>query len=147
MFFGCRNREQDYIYKEELEAYERCGAIDKLFVAFSREGSQKDYVQHHIEREPKLVAPLLREGPETQGILYICGDAKNMAKVSITFRSLGLCVALFLPGCAMSGSHCDDSGTALRFCLGYDATPLGEGRVCSSGMKDVSRCRMWLGRR
>ena len=53
-------------------------------MAFSREGAQKDYVQHHIEREPKLVAPLLREGPETQGIFYICGDAKNMAKVSIT---------------------------------------------------------------
>ena len=53
-------------------------------MAFSREGAQKDYVQHHIEREPKLVAPLLREGPETQGIFYICGDARNMAKVSIT---------------------------------------------------------------
>lgn len=61
-------------------------------MAFSREGSQKDYVQHHIEREPKLVAPLLREGPETQGIFYICGDAKNMAKVSITFSGLWGCV-------------------------------------------------------
>ena len=55
--------------------------MDRLFVAFSREGKQKDYVQHHIAREAALVAPLLREGPESQGIFYICGDAKNMAKV------------------------------------------------------------------
>ena len=71
----------DYIYQQELERYEQSGAVDRLFVAFSRESEQKDYVQHHIAREAALVAPLLREGPESQGIFYICGDAKNMAKV------------------------------------------------------------------
>ena len=86
LFFGCRNRKQDYIYQQELEQYEQSGAVDKLFVAFSREGQQKDYVQHHIAREAALVAPLLREGPESQGIFYICGDAKNMAKVSAIRR-------------------------------------------------------------
>lgn len=87
LFFGCRNRKHDYIYKDELEQYAKSGAVDKLFVAFSRESSQKDYVQHHLEREPSIVAPVLREGPESQGILYICGDAKNMAKVNVFLLS------------------------------------------------------------
>ena len=82
LFFGCRNRAHDYIYKEELEQYARSGAVDKLFVAFSREKGHKDYVQHHIEKEPAFVSRVLREGPESQGIFYICGDAKHMAKVS-----------------------------------------------------------------
>ena len=81
LFFGCRNRAHDYIYKEELEQYAKSGAVDKLFVAFSRESGQKDYVQHHIEKEPAMVSRVLKEGPESQGIFYICGDAKNMAKV------------------------------------------------------------------
>ena len=58
--------------------------MDKLFVAFSRESGHKDYVQHHIEKEPAFVSRVLREGPESQGIFYICGDAKNMAKVSVS---------------------------------------------------------------
>ena len=51
-------------------------------MAFSRESGHKDYVQHHIQKEPAFVSRVLKEGPESQGIFYICGDAKNMAKVS-----------------------------------------------------------------
>ena len=51
-------------------------------MAFSRESGQKDYVQHHLAKEPEFVSRVLKEGPESQGIFYICGDAKNMAKVS-----------------------------------------------------------------
>jgi len=82
LFFGCRNRAHDYIYQEELEQYANSGSVDKLFVAFSRESGHKDYVQHHLAKEGAFVSQVLREGPESQGIFYICGDAKNMAKVS-----------------------------------------------------------------
>ena len=98
LFFGCRNRKQDYIYQQELERYEQSGAVDRLFVAFSREGEQKDYVQHHIAREAALVAPLLREGPESQGIFYICGDAKNMAKVGAIWQCCAQKCLILDPG-------------------------------------------------
>ena len=79
LFFGCRKRAQDYIYQQELEAYARDGTLTKLFVAFSRDGTTKDYVQHHMAREADLIAPVLKgDGP---GYFYVCGDAKHMAKV------------------------------------------------------------------
>ena len=47
-------------------------------MAFSRQAAVKDYVQHHIKRQGKAVWDLL--GPKGNGYLYVCGDAKNMAK-------------------------------------------------------------------
>lgn len=77
LFFGCRNKSHDYIYCEELEGFVREGALTNLHVAFSRDGQSKDYVQHHMERHQKDLWQLLsKEG----AYLYVCGDAKHMAK-------------------------------------------------------------------
>ena len=59
LFFGCRARDQDYIYAAELAGFLRSGALAELHVAFSREGAAKDYVQHHMSREAAVVAELL----------------------------------------------------------------------------------------
>ena len=58
-----------------VAAHPACAA--ELHVAFSRDGSQKDYVQHHLERNGPSVCALLAE---QKGSLYVCGDAKHMAK-------------------------------------------------------------------
>lgn len=74
LFFGCRN-ESDFIYREELEAYDNEGIV-KLYVAFSRkDGVPKTYVQHRIEEQADKVIRLLEEG----GRLYLCGDGTKMA--------------------------------------------------------------------
>ncbi|KAG7669862.1 hypothetical protein Ndes2437B_g06058 [Nannochloris sp. 'desiccata'] len=78
LFFGCRREDQDYIYKEELETAVANGALSELNIAFSRQAAVKDYVQHHLKRQGKAVWDLL--GPKGKGYLYVCGDAKNMAK-------------------------------------------------------------------
>lgn len=59
LFFGCRARDQDYIYAAELAEFVRSGALSALHVAFSREGAAKDYVQHHMAREAAALAELL----------------------------------------------------------------------------------------
>jgi NADPH-ferrihemoprotein reductase len=78
LFFGCRREDMDYIYKEELETAVTNGALSELNVAFSRQAAVKDYVQHHLKRQGKAVWDVL--GPKGKGYLYVCGDAKNMAK-------------------------------------------------------------------
>ena len=41
-------------------------------------GSEKDYVQHRLKQQAEDVWPLVQ--PEAKGHIYVCGDAKQMAK-------------------------------------------------------------------
>jgi len=75
LYFGCRNKSQDYIYQEELEAWQTDGLLT-LFTAFSRDQEQKRYVTHCLRESGEQVWELLEQG----GHLYVCGDAKMMAK-------------------------------------------------------------------
>ena len=45
LYFGCRNKSKDYIYQDELEAWEQDGVLT-LFTAFSRDQAEKRYVTH-----------------------------------------------------------------------------------------------------
>eukprot|EP00933_Yihiella_yeosuensis_P050527 TRINITY_DN4832_c1_g1_i1.p1 TRINITY_DN4832_c1_g1~~TRINITY_DN4832_c1_g1_i1.p1 ORF type:complete len:1333 (-),score=305.99 TRINITY_DN4832_c1_g1_i1:372-4370(-) len=76
MFFGCRKRNQDFLYQKELEGHLRSGALTELHVAFSRETEQKVYVQDKIWEQRSAVWKLLQH-PEAS--VYVCGDARAMA--------------------------------------------------------------------
>lgn len=58
--------------------YARNGVLQKLFVAFSREAASKVYVQHQMQEQAPAVAKLLSD--QEGGHVYVCGDAKRMAK-------------------------------------------------------------------
>jgi cytochrome P450/NADPH-cytochrome P450 reductase len=74
LFFGCRHPEQDYIYKDELEAFATQG-VAHVYPAFSRmEGQPKQYVQDVIREHADEVWQLLQQG----AIIYICGDGGKM---------------------------------------------------------------------
>ncbi|KAK9889638.1 hypothetical protein WA026_007015 [Henosepilachna vigintioctopunctata] len=75
LYFGCRKKDEDYIYQEELEEYERNGLL-KLHLAFSRDQPQKIYVSHLLEQNADELWNVISEN---NGNLYICGDAKSMA--------------------------------------------------------------------
>ncbi|MFD2680533.1 bifunctional cytochrome P450/NADPH--P450 reductase [Bacillus seohaeanensis] len=75
LYFGCRNPEYDYLYREELESYQKEDLVT-LHTAFSRiEGKPKTYVQHLMEENASELISLLDQG----GRLYVCGDGANMA--------------------------------------------------------------------
>ena len=71
LFTGCRNREIDYIYADELEEYQKQGVLTHNFVAFSRDGDKKVYVQHLLAEQKDLVWECVREG--RNGNIYVCG--------------------------------------------------------------------------
>jgi cytochrome P450/NADPH-cytochrome P450 reductase len=76
LYFGCRHSEQDFIYRDELEAYLESKVLTGLHVAFSREADRpKQYVQHKLSANGKDTCRLLDEG----GVVYVCGDARRMA--------------------------------------------------------------------
>ncbi|CAL5225849.1 g8632 [Coccomyxa viridis] len=92
LFFGCRTRDQDFIYKSELEGFQKAGALTELHVAFSREGKQKDYVQHQLKRQAQTVAYMLSATKDARGVVYVCGDAKHMA-TDVASTAVGIVMA------------------------------------------------------
>lgn len=41
LYFGCRHRNQDFMYQQELEEFEKVGVLTQLNVAFSRDQEEK----------------------------------------------------------------------------------------------------------
>jgi len=77
LFFGCRRKEEDFLYENEWEQYKKdLGDNFILHVAFSREGPKKVYVQHKIEEFAEELDKLLQQ----KAYFYVCGDAANMAR-------------------------------------------------------------------
>ena len=75
LFFGCRDPLQDFIYEDELRAFEAEG-VTRLSTAFSRDpGQPKRYVQHAIEEQGADVWRLLQD----EATIFVCGDASRMA--------------------------------------------------------------------
>jgi cytochrome P450/NADPH-cytochrome P450 reductase len=73
LFFGCRHPEQDYLYADELKAFE-AGGITELHTAFSRGEGPKTYVQDLIKAQKERVWSLIENG----AIIYVCGDGGKM---------------------------------------------------------------------
>lgn len=76
LYFGCRHKEEDFLYREELESYESDGTI-KLYTAFSRDQENKVYVTHLLKEHQEELWDIIGN---QEGHVYVCGDARSMAK-------------------------------------------------------------------
>lgn len=76
LFFGEQRKAYDFLYEEELLTWHQKGFLTELSLAFSRDQEKKIYVQHKMLEEGQKFWNWLEQG----AYLYVCGDAKRMAK-------------------------------------------------------------------
>jgi NADPH-ferrihemoprotein reductase len=70
LFFGCRHKDKDYIYKKELEEAGEKKVLAKLDVAFSRMTEKKVYVQHRITEAGSTLWDTVHK---EKASFYVCG--------------------------------------------------------------------------
>ncbi|MCL1077431.1 assimilatory sulfite reductase (NADPH) flavoprotein subunit [Parashewanella spongiae] len=76
LFFGNPHVEQDFLYQTEIQQWLKQGQLTQIDLAFSRDQAEKIYIQHRLAEQGEQVWQWLQSGAH----LYVCGDAKNMAK-------------------------------------------------------------------
>lgn len=76
LFFGHQRRACDFFYEDELNALKQKGVLHGLTLAWSRDGTEKIYVQDRMRERGAELFAWLEEGAH----FYVCGDAKRMAK-------------------------------------------------------------------
>ncbi|XP_058187926.1 NADPH-dependent diflavin oxidoreductase 1 isoform X4 [Rhododendron vialii] len=90
-FFGCRNKDNDFLYKDFWLSHSQNGGVlseDRgggFYVAFSRDQPNKVYVQHKMREQSNRVWNLLCEG----AAIYVAGSSTKMpADVMSAFEEI-----------------------------------------------------------
>ena len=86
LFHGCRALDEDAIYRDELELWEKAGAVNVLR-AFSRKSEDAEgckYVQDRVWKERERARKLFRDG----GRVYVCGSGPVGKAVNRTIRDI-----------------------------------------------------------
>jgi sulfite reductase (NADPH) flavoprotein alpha-component len=76
LFFGDQHAACDFLYRDEVEMFQRESFLARLDTAFSRDQEEKIYVQNRMIENAADIWKWLEEGAH----FYVCGDAKRMAK-------------------------------------------------------------------
>lgn len=70
LYLGSRHQREEYLYGEEWEAYQDAGVITLLGCAFSRDQSQKIYIQDRMRQTMKEIRDAYFQ---EAGSFYLCG--------------------------------------------------------------------------
>lgn len=76
LIFGEQREKCDFYFKDELEKFRQEGFLHRLDTAFSRDQTEKVYVQQRILENGAEIWAWLQEG----AYFYVCGNAAQMAK-------------------------------------------------------------------
>ncbi|GEO98259.1 sulfite reductase subunit alpha [Methylobacterium haplocladii] len=76
LFYGHQRQASDFFYKDELNALKDQKVLNRLSLAWSRDGSEKTYVQDRMRENGADLWKWFEGGAH----FYVCGDAKRMAK-------------------------------------------------------------------
>jgi sulfite reductase (NADPH) flavoprotein alpha-component len=76
LFFGHQRSNYDFFYEDELTRMKAARVLTRLTLAWSRDSGHKIYVQDRMREVGRDLWAWLAEG----AYIYVCGDAKRMAK-------------------------------------------------------------------
>ena len=76
LYFGHQRSDYDFFYREEFDAMRKSGHLHRLTLAWSRDGTEKIYVQHRMRQDGRDLWEWISRGAH----IYVCGDALRMAK-------------------------------------------------------------------
>lgn len=76
LLFGNPHHATDFLYEEELTAFQKEGLLQRFDLAWSRDQKDKVYVQHLMIEHGAEMWKWLQDG----AAFYVCGDASRMAK-------------------------------------------------------------------
>ncbi|MGZ5853645.1 MAG: sulfite reductase subunit alpha, partial [Xanthobacteraceae bacterium] len=76
LFFGHQRRDTDFFYEDELLEMKAKNVLTRLALAWSRDTDEKFYVQDRMRQVGRDLWAWLADGAH----IYVCGDAKRMAK-------------------------------------------------------------------
>lgn len=76
LFFGHQRHDYDFFYEDELTGMKAAGALTRLSLAWSRDGTEKFYVQDRMREVGRDLWAWIADGAH----VYVCGDAKRMAR-------------------------------------------------------------------
>ncbi len=76
LFFGNPYSKTDFLYSDELTAFQKDGTLQKLDLAWSRDQKEKVYVQNLMVQQGAELWKWFQDG----AAFYVCGDASRMAK-------------------------------------------------------------------
>ncbi|MEC7425536.1 MAG: FAD-binding protein [Candidatus Thermoplasmatota archaeon] len=86
LFFGDWTEEGEYLYRDEMGDWKDRGIISRHDLAWSRQGSEKVYVQHLMEKNGEEIWNWIDGG----AYFYVCGDKQYMAK-DVHSTLIGIC--------------------------------------------------------
>ncbi|EKT54062.1 NADPH-dependent assimilatory sulfite reductase flavoprotein subunit [Providencia sneebia] len=76
LFFGNPHFVEDFLYQVEWQRYVKDGLLTNISLAWSRDQTQKVYVQDKLAEQGEEVWKWIEEGAH----IYVCGDANHMAR-------------------------------------------------------------------
>ena len=76
LFFGNPYQATDFLYADELAAFQEEGTLQRLDLAWSRDQKEKIYVQNLMVQQGAELWKWFQDG----AAFYVCGDASRMAK-------------------------------------------------------------------
>ncbi|QKX06587.1 FAD-binding oxidoreductase [Aquimarina sp. TRL1] len=84
LYWGARNKTSLELYDNDIKQWLQTEKIKKFIPAYSRESSEKVYVQHLIERDATFIAETLKNN----GVIMICGSLIMQKEVIVVLQQI-----------------------------------------------------------